>query len=236
MPTVASQPSLRSTQAVGAILLHQFARERFLEAGIDENLIQEAESQEDVEHLADSLLQDDIDEESNTNTSKTSTSNSTFVNLGGTDNNQNGTNNNSQMDDQYQSVFAEVSMDSRINRSETTDADSTLTNEISADHSSMSQRKNYSSNGTFEANDRYQSVIDSSSNSHGNTVWHSINASRSNPSKLDRLQSLPLMASYGRELRKLADEFERSRYRKTVKAKAEEVSMIVIEFRFDVQM
>lgn len=35
MPTLANQPTLESTQVVGAILWDQFARERLAEAGVD---------------------------------------------------------------------------------------------------------------------------------------------------------------------------------------------------------
>lgn len=53
MPTEAVQPSLQNTQAVGAALLHQFARERFIEAGVNEELIDEAETLEDINQITD---------------------------------------------------------------------------------------------------------------------------------------------------------------------------------------
>lgn len=171
MPTLASQPSLKNTQAVGAILLHQFARERFLEAGINENLIDEAENQENVERLFRDD-EDDIDEKSQLDTSKTSTSDLEHVNESTNHNNQTSTNNST--------------------------------------------------------GDQYQSYANFSTNSHENTVWHSIDdASLEEQSKRDRLQA-SVLASYGRELRKLADEFEKTRFRREVKDKAEEVCEIMI--------
>lgn len=206
MPTIASQPSLRNTQAVGAILLHQFARERFLEAGINENLIQEAESQEHIDRLTASLLEDDIDDNSMSQ-------------------HQNSTDNNfSDSVDQSQHVTDLLS-----NPIKGTNKNSTLLNDTSADKNSTGQIQDGSNNDLSETGDQYLSVADSSARSHENTVWHSITANHSPPSNLDRLQSHPLMSTYGQELRKLADEFEKSRFRRSVKEKAEEVSIVIID-------
>lgn len=139
MPTFAIQPSLKNTQAVGAALLHQFARERFVEAGLNQELIQEAENLEEIEQIAVELVPDE------TNIS--------------------------------------------LNTSEA---------------SSLGE--------TSSTND-----IDS-------TIYHSMNAGKTN-SSLDRMQSLPIMASYGRELRKIAEEFAKSRERQKLKEKAKQVKL-----------
>lgn len=139
MPTFAIQPSLKNTQAVGAALLHQFARERFVEAGLNQELIQEAENLEEIEQLAVELVPDETNISLNTS---------------------------------EQSSFGETS----------------------------------STNG-----------IDS-------TVYHSMNEGKTN-SSLDRMQSLPVMASYGRELRKIAEEFAKSRERQKLKEKAKQVKL-----------
>ena len=141
MPTIGSQPSLRATQAVGAVLLHQFARERFLEAGLDENLILEAEDREHLDDLTTTLV------ESNGNSNGSSSSETdTIHNCGNSESNQ--------------------------------------------------------------------------SNSHNPTA-----SSVTSPPTIDRLQSSPSFALYGQELRRIADEFEKSRLRQSVKNKAEKVNL-----------
>lgn len=144
MPTVAIQPTLKNTQAVGAALLHQFARERFVEAGLNQELIHQAENLEDIDQLTSELVSDE---------------NSVI-------------NNNSVLNTTEESSFGETS----------------------------------STNG-----------ID-------NTVYLSMDAGKTN-SSLDRMQSLPVMASYGRELRKIAEEFTRSRERQKLKERANQVKL-----------
>lgn len=139
MPTFAIQPSLKNTQAVGAALLHQFARERFVEAGLNQELIQEAENLEEIEQIAVELVPDE------TNIS--------------------------------------------LNTSEASSLGET-----------------------------------SSTNGIDSTIYHSMNAGKTN-SSLDRMQSLPIMASYGRELRKIAEEFAKSRERQKLKEKAKQVKL-----------
>lgn len=124
MPTIGIQPSLKSTQAIGAVLLHQFARDRFSEAGIDPTLIKEAEEESD---------------------------------------------------------------------------------ELTA----ILRRE---SNTTRDANA-----------SSDRSVYHSLSEDNDCTTPLDDLLASPTFASYGQELRKIAEEFERDRLRQSVKRKAEKV-------------
>lgn len=169
MPTVAVRPSLKDTQAVGAVLLHQFARQRFSEAGIDYELIQEAENMDEVNQLTNELLQNEDDSMNDTK---------------------------------------EVS--SFINQSDTE------LNGTSLLHSSQTDNS--------EVGDQYHSISESLSNNE-NTVYHSINGGSRVGSNLDKMQSLPDMAFYGRELRKIAEEFAKSPQRQSVKERANNVSI-----------
>lgn len=97
MPTLACQPSLECTQAVGAILMHQFARERFLEAGLGEELIQEAETQENLDEVVSVLIRDCESNQHEFQTNQedqlldaTSTSDDSFSSLNPTDISDNG--------------------------------------------------------------------------------------------------------------------------------------------------
>lgn len=145
MPTFAIQPTLKNTQAVGAALLHQFARERFVEAGLNQELIHQAENLEDIDRITAELVPDD------NNTTQT---------------------NNSVLNTTEESSFGDTSTTNGID----------------------------------------------------NTVYHSMDAGKTN-SSLDRMQSLPVMASYGRELRKIAEEFARSRERQKLKERANQVKL-----------
>lgn len=173
MPTIGTQPSLQTTRAVGALLLHQFARERFDQAGVDDNLIREAEEMIHLDDLTTALIQEDLESR------------------------------------------------------ETNGTDSFSATNISAQNSDQ--------NGTLE--EQYQSITDESSppatNSNDRTIYHSmLNASHNSTtlsSILDRtLQSSSAsssMASYGRELRKIAEEFEKSPLRQIVKQRANQVNL-----------
>lgn len=177
MPTIGTKPSLRSTQAVGAVLLHQFARERFVRAGIDENLIKEAENREHLDDLAAVLLQDD---DNTPNDYESESANNTTILTNTTATTNGADNGNATMTDtgeQYHSMAA----DSFVN-----------------------------------GNDR--------------TMYHSMtaanqSATNSSTSTLDQLQSSPNLASYGQELRRIAEEFEKTRLRQSVKDRAEQVKL-----------
>lgn len=180
MPTVASQPSLRSTQAIGAVLLHQFAKERFAAAGINGKLIEEAEHLENLDHLTASLLQDE--------------------------------------EDSKDTDITDISQTS------------TLVNETSSEQNTTQQStQNNQNDNSSIAGDHYHSIAESTT-ANDNTVYHSMNAGRGTPQKLrpnsDELQ----LASYGQQLRLIAEEFERTRMRQVVKDKACGVSMS--RFRF----
>lgn len=163
MPTIAKKPTLKSTQAVGAILFRQLARERFLEAGLDDRLIKEAEAVEHVDDLTAVLLEDDDHDTS------------------------------------------------------------TISNQGDMSRESSHNLDN-SGGGGGDNTALYHSVAESSiANGNDTTVYHSMNAGRST-SVADRVTSMPSMASYGREFRRLAEEFERDRLRQTVKSRADQVS------------
>lgn len=171
MPTIGSQPSLKSTQAVGAILLHQFARERFLEAGLNDRLIKEAEAVEHIDDLTAVLLND--------------------------------------QDDQF-----EFQQDGRHSAQESmNDVDTTreMTNVSDANSTTSPIR-----------------------NSNNTTLYHSMNHSSGDNNQpqtiVDRVQSMPSMANYGREFRRLAEEFEKDRLRQTVRNRAEQVSSMASAF------
>lgn len=124
MPTIGIQPSLKSTQAIGAVLLHQFARDRFSDAGIDPGLIKEAEEESD---------------------------------------------------------------------------------ELTA----ILRKESCNAKDANASSDR--------------SVYHSITEENDCTTPLDDWLSTPTFASYGRELRKIAEEFEKDRLRLSVKRKAEKV-------------
>lgn len=176
MPTVAIQPTLRNTQAVGAALLHQFARERFAEAGLNEEFIQAAENMEEIDQLTVDLVPDEsvlnMSRESSTSTLKNDSLGTTSMDQDTSQWTQNGHNNTTFGADQYHSTIGETTTEGETD----------------------------------------------------NTVYHSMNAGRLRASSLDKMQSLPAMSTYGRELRKIADEFAKSRQRQILKEKANLVS------------
>lgn len=160
MPTIGIQPSLTSTKAIGAVLLHQFARDRFSQADIDQSLITKAEAEEHLDDLAASLLHDNKD---STQSEIINTTTNTSFNL-----------------------------------------------------SSGSVQEDVTKYNTFANSTNANSTING-------TVYHSLNTGDDTLSPLDELQSLPTFASYGQELRKIAEEFERDRLRHLVKKRAEQV-------------
>ena len=187
MPTIGTQPTLEATQAVGAILLREFARDRFREASLDENLIEKAEEREHLTELTASLATNEL----NNTTS------------------------------------------------------STLCNESTASNTSASNLNNGSqqvgvANGNLETSnsEQFHSVLESST-SNGNTttttqindrtLYHSINTSHDSscaPTSQERSQlQTANLAMYGQELRRIAEEFEKSRLRQTVKDRAEKVNL-----------
>jgi len=176
MPTVASQPSLRTTQAVGAFLLHQFARERFQEAGINDDLIQQAESMESLDHLTASFLQDEENSKSMNSSGASDLSEApTLVN----------------------------------------DTANCCLNTTGQDHN----RGGDESNGP----ERYHSILSSTLATNDNTMYHSMNAEHGAQASLSHAERLPKMALYGRELRLIAEAFEKTRERRTVKERADQV-------------
>lgn len=200
MPTIGSQPSLKSTQAVGAVLLHQFARQRFLEAGLDEDIIREAENLEDLDILTSGLLND-----------STTTVNSTSMNGCKLDNN------NKTANDTSSTII--------LNNSTTS---TTVHNNSAASTIHESTLINNEANSTAGA-EQFHSMAETSTatNNADHTMYHSMHHTESNnvTSTLDKLQSSSLMASYGRELRRIADEFEKTRERQIIKERANQVQL-----------
>lgn len=178
MPTIGKTPSLEATQAVGAILLHQFVQQ----AGIDENLIREAEDRAHLDELAAAVLHDEDPNVTSTSMVNDMTANNTSVRSDGTQ-------------------------------------DCSGLSGTSLNGSSIIQ--------TGEEN--FHSISESVANNtniQDRTVYHSINdASNRSVSAFDRLQSSPNLASYGKELRRIAEEFEKTRHRQEVRDSACRVNL-----------
>lgn len=158
MPTSASQPSLKDTQLVGAVLMHQFALDRFKRENKDERLIQEA--------IHESII------------------------------NCQPTNDTSRV--------ADLS------------ANSEQDNNTSTDNANQSGQND-------ESNVHYQSTTESVNCRGDETVYQSFSADALNNS-FNIEQPSSKMAQYGRQLRLLAEEFERDRKRKQVREQADQVS------------
>lgn len=193
MPTIGTKPSLEATQAVGAILLHQFARERFVEAGLDEGLIREAENRVHLDELAETLLNEETSDLSDSMTSNSME----VINCSNDD----------------------VSLESGTNITTTT-----ITNNPAECGMSLNGSTMMSCDGNYHSmnetiNQEQSTVLQD------RTLYHSMNASNQSVSAFDRLQTSPSLASYGKELRRIADEFEKSRLRQTVKDRAGKVNL-----------
>lgn len=181
MPTIGTQPSLEVTQAVGAMLLRRFAQR----AGINEELIREAEDREHIDELAANAFSHQEDP----NVTSTSTSNDSSV-----------SDNTSILSD----------------------------NLVHLDNGSM--RSSHNSSSMLHTDEQFHSIMSESvgqeTNNQDRTVYHSINdATHRSVSALDRLETSPDLAYYGRELCRIADEFEKSRLRQTVKDRACQVNV-----------
>lgn len=198
MPTIGIQPNPLSTHAVGAALLHQFALDRFREAGLTEDLIQEAEENLDPQTSELLSLPNEPNEtDRSINTSGRQNDLTSSFSYNNDSQNLEGPLNSTQKpntsaEDQYLSIRSNSNIP-------TANGADTSTNEI------------------------LSSTINNGMNN--NTEYHSINASRLAKSGLDRLQSSSIMIVYGRELRQIAEEFARSRQRQTVREQANGVSL-----------
>lgn len=206
MPTLATQPSLQSTQLVGAVLMHQFFKDRFTEAGISEELIREAEEKENLNHLVCSTInENEADDTTTTNTSS-------FSDISATEN----------------SVINSTSNLSKV--STTIINDSQTEQDVTTNSNNRSTRDDIS-------NAQYHSIAESI-NCNDNTLYHSINGGGGDPEpdahpgaiNLETLQSSPAMKYYGRQLRLLAEEFEKDRKRLIVKDHANKVSISISYF------
>lgn len=71
--------------------------------------------------------------------------------------------------------------------------------------------------------DLYQSVTESIQEG-DRTVYHSMSNESHDPLPINTSQAMPIMASYGKELRRIAEEFERTRERQLLKERANKVS------------
>lgn len=207
MPTISCQPSLLETQAVGAVLLHQFARERFIEAGLSEDLLREAESQEKLDTLTATLLQDDqqgpenvtTNGKCNGHTDDDTANDSTLVNYSGST--------TSPLESTHQ-------LNNSNNNISTTSEDVATPDQSTIHHVTQSS----------DAGEQFHSVANMTTNINDNTIYHSVNAGKARETCLDRAQSLSIMSSYGRELRRIAEDFEKTQLRQEVKDKANNVS------------
>lgn len=228
MPTIATRPSLEETQAVGALLLHQFTRERFLEAGIDESLIREAEELEHINSLASTLLQEEesiVGHNSNNNNNDSHATNNETIN------------NTTRSETGNQSTFHQGNETTTIGQhvNDTRNETGNTSFQTSANYSPVR-----ADGGDRSGQELFHSMADSSSTSvNGGTpqrtvdrsVYHSMNVSSPNgagvssPSPFERLQATPCFAWYGRELRRIAEEFEKSQLRENVKQQAGRVKL-----------
>ena len=229
MPTSASRPTLEATQAVGAILLHQFARERFLNAGIDESLICEAEDREQLNALANTLLREEGDL---TNDTSCHTQNEPH-NLSG-QSSCNGT--TCQADEQTTREMSSHLIDGLShNNSHTTNNDTNNSTSFQTSANNTTLRSEGDGQQADRPSELFHSINETGSvngtpQRSDRTIYHSMNASSPNAagSPFERLQTAPCLASYGRELRRIADEFEKTRLREIVKERAGEVNLLDI--------
>lgn len=220
MPTIGSQPSLKSTQAIGAVLLHQFARERFLEAGLrnGEDIIREAESIKDLDILTSELLTD------STNISLNSCSNKSANETASTIIHNNST--------------ASTTVHNNSTASTTVHNNSTASTTIHNNSSASLNNSNVNSRGdqstmlednTTGCVEQFHSMAETSTvtnNGVDQTMYHSMHTGTDHVSSpLDKLQSSSVLAGYGRELRRIADEFEKTRERQIIKERANQVKL-----------
>lgn len=175
MPTIGIQPSLATTQAVAAVLMHQFARERFLEAGLSEDILREAEAREDVDSITSNLL---------LNTSA-NTSGHEAADI---------------------SNLSEVSSHANGSHSDRNSTNPLQTSQLE-----------------YSSGEQFHSMAESSCGN-DRTIYHSMNAGRPLMSNIDRVQMLHSTSTYGQELRRIAEDFEKSQLRQDIKRKAEQVS------------
>lgn len=223
MPTLGSQPSLKSTQAVGAVLLHQFARQRFLEAGLDEDIIREAENLEDLDILTSELLNESTTSTSINNTSASHSVNGCKANGHADSSTRTDTTN----DTTASTIVLNNSTASTTVLNNSTTSTSVHNNSAASSHDSTTLENNNNSTGLGA--EHFHSMAETSTASSNNpadhTMYHSMHTGNNVTSTLDKLQSSTLMAGYGRELRRIADEFEKTRERQIIKERANQVQL-----------
>lgn len=216
MPTKATQPSLRTTQAVAAVLWQQFARDRLTQSGIKLDSLplvpEEAGDQlEELDFLSASFLQDeeDIAKENCQTTISNDNNDSTSASFNNT------------------TSFASFPNESVYH--------SMTTNQITSDLSTNATNNSETFTLIDDITSNTQSIDDSITPSVASTTLNlsnghnQIDSTRQDTLKklnkrLQDLEENPLLAKYGRELRDIAEEFEKDRLRKVVKCKAEEVN------------
>lgn len=250
--TIGIPPTKLSTQAVGVALLHQFARDRFLEAGLSENLIEEAEENLDIQacnlllSFQDQSPQEEEEDQHNIHSgpNETSSTHSTSMNSENANITQTGPLNSTvknQLVDTSQSV--DEQFHSIINNNSNQPATSNESDLSGGDHNSNSSTQTEISNCSTLKNVEELSEISSNigpKSHHHDTLYHSAdcseinqhcqeqeqrqNQSNNNKINLARLSSSTMMIVYGRELRQIAEEFAKSRQRQTVKEQADGVS------------
>lgn len=208
MPTIGYRPTLETTQAVGALLLHQFARDQFLHAGVNEDLIREAECREHVDELVSQTLLTDGDYCSHDMTTQFDTEPAC-------------------QHPNYSSSMNESNIsDEKFNASNAaTRNSSVLSSTLSETLLSDPQEQTYHSLQEHSLNGT------TATSGHDKTLYHSVaNSSANNgpgvsTSTFDRLRSSPNVTLYGDELRRIAMEFERSSLREMVRNRANQVNL-----------
>lgn len=234
MPTVGYRPSLETTQAVGAVLLHQFARDRFLRAGVNDSLIREAECQEHIDELVTQTLLNDTQQQNGCNNNTFNAASQNDQSFGGDQYSKNSNNltagveTSSYTDSNVSNVATYAS--SVINHNSSSTLNATLQSEPQEQtyHSIQDQSLNGTTvtNATTNGHDRtlYHSVVNTSTATTTNESQNNISTT-STSTTFERIQSSPNVSRYGEELRRIAEEFERSSLREMVRNRANQVNL-----------
>lgn len=196
MPTVGIPACSLTTQAVGAALLHQFARDRFIEAGVEDRFLRDAEL--NLENLTTDLI---------------------------LLHNENGSPDQSILEESYDNSCSSDRMSDQSTLVHETSTCGSLTSNLST-ATVVSPTINQNGTNTNDDQFHSMAETTTNSNGHpgDGTMYHSMRSGLSQPTNsLDQLSSTSLMSVYGRELRLIAEEFARSRQRQVVKDQASKV-------------
>jgi len=235
MPTIGYRPSLETTQAVGALLLHQFARERFQQAGVDENLIREAEYMENVDELLTHTLLETLEEDQGGDTTVNRTVDSTCQQFRASTGSEllgapHQIDDTAEITSHMSNVSNAATRNSSNSNNDCSLLNSTNNRTLTSDQNEQTYHsiQEHSLNGTNStrlSHDKtlYHSVANSTTNHNESLGRHDVSAA--SISTFDRLQASPGVSLYGDELRRIADEFERSSLRQIVRNRANQVNL-----------